>query len=91
MLLKQTLDGHVLSIATIQDHVISLAISNSIPTLSLSGRSSGIGSGDGQRETSGTVPLEENVFSPIVSYDSVVKIGVYVQFEHRFFAYQLDG
>ena len=61
------MDGHVLTIATVQDHVISLAIRNSIPTLSLSGSRSGIGSGDGLMETSGTVPLEENIFSPIVS------------------------
>lgn len=68
MLLKQTLDGHVLTIATVQGHEISLAISDSIPTLSLSDSSTGTNSRDGQIETSGTTPLEENVFSPIVCY-----------------------
>ncbi len=65
MVLKQTQDGHVLTILTTQDHVISLVINDSTPTLSLSGGSSGVGSG---RETSGTIATEKNVFTPIVSY-----------------------
>ena len=64
----------MLTILTTQDHVISLIIKNSTPTLSLSGGSSDVGSGGsggsggGPIETNGFFTMmEENVFIPIVS------------------------
>ena len=70
MLLKQTLDGHVLTIATTQGHKISLTINSASPVLSLSGSSGEL------KETRGSaIALEANMFTAIVRYCTRSKLS----------------
>ena len=73
MLLKQTLDGHVLTIATTQGHKISLTINNASPVLSLSGSSGEL------KETRGAMALEANIFTAIVRYCTKSKLSQWTE------------